>query len=149
MEASTAGFEPKPLAAKWHICATINSFDENDGETPTAQVASTHVFPVDAEWESEEEEGDGDDDLNNAILALDNGTDSSGIGLPGSWSRIFHPKGTALGVQANSNAPFIANARVGAGSTGGGSAPTCNAGDEIKKDDVNAAITSVMLLSDW
>ncbi|KAI3419300.1 uncharacterized protein J3R85_013299 [Psidium guajava] len=54
------------LAAKWHICATINSFDENDGETPTTQVASTHV--LDADWESEEEEGDGDDDLNNARI---------------------------------------------------------------------------------
>lgn len=56
------------LAAKWHICATINSFDDNDGETPRIEVASTHVFPADAEWESEEEEGDGDDDLNNAKI---------------------------------------------------------------------------------
>ncbi|TXG46881.1 hypothetical protein EZV62_026175 [Acer yangbiense] len=52
------------LAAKWHVCATINSFDHLDGETPTTQIASTQVFPIN--WESDDEEGDGDDDLDNA-----------------------------------------------------------------------------------
>ncbi|XP_024029194.1 uncharacterized protein LOC112093907, partial [Morus notabilis] len=56
------------LAAKWHICATINSFDHLDGETPTAQVASGQVFPLDAESESEDESGSGDDDLNDTEL---------------------------------------------------------------------------------
>lgn len=56
------------LAAKWHICATINSFDHLDGETPTAQVASGQVFPLDAESESEDESGNGDDDLNDTKL---------------------------------------------------------------------------------
>ncbi|KAI9198949.1 hypothetical protein LWI28_024971 [Acer negundo] len=52
------------LAAKWHVCATINSFDHLDGETPTTQITSTQVFPIN--WESDDEEGDGDDDLDNA-----------------------------------------------------------------------------------
>ncbi|XP_057963183.1 uncharacterized protein LOC131154431 isoform X2 [Malania oleifera] len=51
------------LAAKWHVCATINSFDSTNGETPTTDIAFSQVFPVDA-W-SDDEEGDGDDDLDN------------------------------------------------------------------------------------
>ncbi|PON91319.1 hypothetical protein TorRG33x02_128820 [Trema orientale] len=53
------------LAAKWHVCATINSFDSVDNETPTtatAQVSSMQVFPVGSESDSEDESGDGDDD---------------------------------------------------------------------------------------
>ncbi|TYI04347.1 hypothetical protein ES332_A10G011000v1 [Gossypium tomentosum] len=33
------------LAAKWHVCATINSFDEADGETPMAQIVSPQMYP--------------------------------------------------------------------------------------------------------
>ncbi|KAL5775241.1 hypothetical protein ACOSP7_012798 [Xanthoceras sorbifolium] len=53
------------LAAKWHVCATIHSFDNLDDETPTTQIDSTQVFSIN--WESDDEEGDGDDDdLDNA-----------------------------------------------------------------------------------
>ncbi|KAA8515567.1 hypothetical protein F0562_018822 [Nyssa sinensis] len=56
------------LAAKWHICATINSFDDLDNETPTAQIVSSPVYPVNANWESDDEEGDGDDELDNTKM---------------------------------------------------------------------------------
>lgn len=55
------------LAAKWHVCATINSFDDADGETPTAQIVSSQMLPAGVDWESEEEE-DGEDDLDNTNL---------------------------------------------------------------------------------
>ncbi|TYH47640.1 hypothetical protein ES332_D10G011900v1 [Gossypium tomentosum] len=54
------------LAAKWHVCATINSFDEADGETPMAQIVSPQMYPVDVDWESDEE--DEGDDLDNTKL---------------------------------------------------------------------------------
>ncbi|XP_041022976.1 uncharacterized protein LOC121264014 [Juglans microcarpa x Juglans regia] len=56
------------LAAKWHVCATINSFDNTDGETPRAQITSAQVFRMGTVWESDDEEGDGDDDLDNTKL---------------------------------------------------------------------------------
>ncbi|KAG6695454.1 hypothetical protein I3843_09G098700 [Carya illinoinensis] len=56
------------LAAKWHACATINSFDNTDGETPRGQITSAQVFHMSAVWESDDEEGDGDDDLDNTKL---------------------------------------------------------------------------------
>lgn len=55
------------LAAKWHVCATINSFDDLDGETPTTQTASSQVFPVDAYCISDDEEED-EDDLDNTRM---------------------------------------------------------------------------------
>lgn len=56
------------LAAKWHICATINSFDNIDGETPTAaQVASPQAIA--AAWGSSDDEvGDEEDDLDNTKM---------------------------------------------------------------------------------
>ncbi|KAH7545276.1 hypothetical protein FEM48_Zijuj01G0076500 [Ziziphus jujuba var. spinosa] len=56
------------LAAKWHLCATINSFDYTDGETPTTQISSAQVFPLGSECESDTEEGDVDDDLDDAKM---------------------------------------------------------------------------------
>ncbi|KAL0305971.1 UNVERIFIED_CONTAM: hypothetical protein Sradi_6014400 [Sesamum radiatum] len=57
------------LAAKWHACATIDSFDELDDETPTAQIASARAgYPVTSNWDSDTEEGDGDDALDNTNL---------------------------------------------------------------------------------
>ncbi|GAV61227.1 DUF3537 domain-containing protein [Cephalotus follicularis] len=53
------------LAAKWHICATINSFDNLEDETPSSQINSNPVFPVNVDWGLEDEEGDGDDDIDN------------------------------------------------------------------------------------
>lgn len=47
-------------AAEWHMCATINSFDTADCETPTIQINSDpQLFPIDTD--SEEEAMDGDD----------------------------------------------------------------------------------------
>lgn len=54
------------LAAKWHICATINSFDDLEEENPTTQITSTEVYPISAG--SESEEGDGDDELDNTNM---------------------------------------------------------------------------------
>ncbi|GAB2301040.1 hypothetical protein Dimus_035076 [Dionaea muscipula] len=59
------------LAAKWHACATINSFDHADAETPVAQVASPWLFPLNPNYDnydSEDEEGDGNDELNNTKM---------------------------------------------------------------------------------
>lgn len=55
------------LAAKWHACATINSFDDADGDTPVAQIVSPQMFSSGVDWGSEEEE-DGNDDLDNTKL---------------------------------------------------------------------------------
>ncbi|XP_034697601.1 uncharacterized protein LOC117923430 [Vitis riparia] len=56
------------LAAKWHVCATIDTFDATDGETPTIRAASAQVFPVNTNWGSDDEEGDGDDVLDNTKM---------------------------------------------------------------------------------
>ncbi|XP_038691343.1 uncharacterized protein LOC119989739 [Tripterygium wilfordii] len=56
------------LAAKWHVCATINSFDELDGETPTTQITSNRVYPVNIDCELDDEEDDAEDDLDNSKL---------------------------------------------------------------------------------
>ncbi|XP_048231025.1 uncharacterized protein LOC8277958 isoform X2 [Ricinus communis] len=51
------------LAAKWHVCATINSYDDMEGETPTNQSASIRqVFPIDIDWVLDDDDDDGDDD---------------------------------------------------------------------------------------
>lgn len=56
------------LAAKWHVCATINSSDNTEGETPRIQITSDRVFHINADCESDDEEGDGDNDLHNTKL---------------------------------------------------------------------------------
>ncbi|PKI66386.1 uncharacterized protein LOC116204456 [Punica granatum] len=57
------------LAAKWHVCATIDSFDEGDGETPRAPIiSSSQLLPLVEVWESDGEEGEGDDELDNANI---------------------------------------------------------------------------------
>ncbi|KAF8009098.1 hypothetical protein BT93_J0171 [Corymbia citriodora subsp. variegata] len=56
------------LAAKWHICATLDdSFEANDGETPVAQASQGQVFPV-STTESDSDAGDEEDDLDNNKL---------------------------------------------------------------------------------
>uniref|UniRef100_A0A1S3YA06 Uncharacterized protein n=1 Tax=Nicotiana tabacum TaxID=4097 RepID=A0A1S3YA06_TOBAC len=56
------------LAAKWHACATISSFDDMDNETPTAQSTTTQVvYPINSSWDTDEE-GDGDDVLDNTNM---------------------------------------------------------------------------------
>ncbi|XP_042489633.1 uncharacterized protein LOC122069647 [Macadamia integrifolia] len=62
------------LAAKWHVCATIDSFDGTDSETPVAHPpARPHVrdFPINAngEWE-DDETADGDDELDNTNMLM-------------------------------------------------------------------------------
>ncbi|KAM7265771.1 hypothetical protein ACFE04_003454 [Oxalis oulophora] len=57
------------LAAKWHVCATINSFDNMDGATPSSQISSSQVFPINVDWELDDElEPGDDDDLNYSSL---------------------------------------------------------------------------------
>ena len=57
------------LAAKWHICATISSFDNIDGETPTAPVASAQDIAANISWGSSDDEvGDEEDELDNTKL---------------------------------------------------------------------------------
>ncbi|XP_022981472.1 uncharacterized protein LOC111480583 [Cucurbita maxima] len=62
------------LAAKWHVCATLDSFDVTDGETPMAAAAPADgnlMFPVTprGDEESDGEEGcDEEDELDNTKL---------------------------------------------------------------------------------
>ncbi|XP_049413607.1 uncharacterized protein LOC125876463 [Solanum stenotomum] len=55
------------LAAKWHVCATIDSFEAVEGETPPiSQIASNQVFPVTSEGSSDADDvGDEEDELDN------------------------------------------------------------------------------------
>ncbi|XWS51822.1 hypothetical protein CRYUN_Cryun11dG0015400 [Craigia yunnanensis] len=59
------------LASKWHVCATLDSFDANDGETPrTPAIHGGQAFPhVGTDGESDgEDAGDEEDDLDNNKL---------------------------------------------------------------------------------
>ncbi|XP_073055985.1 uncharacterized protein [Primulina eburnea] len=60
------------LAAKWHACATIDSFDALIDDIPTTQIVSADVarYPVTAaNWmDSDNEVGDGDNVLDNTNL---------------------------------------------------------------------------------
>lgn len=79
------------LAAKWHVCATLDSFDVTDGETPMAS-AVQQVFPVSHD-SGEDSEGDEEDDLDNTKL------------IPAyAYSTISFQKRQALG---NSNLPYL------------------------------------------
>ncbi|EOA16619.1 hypothetical protein CARUB_v10004790mg [Capsella rubella] len=58
------------LAAKWNVCATVDSFDHLDGETPTASMVESQISPcgINAVDTSDDEEGEGDDDLDNTKI---------------------------------------------------------------------------------
>jgi hypothetical protein len=57
------------LAAKWHVCATIDSFEAGDGETPVACVAANQIFPVNCDGSSDADDvGDEEDELDNSKL---------------------------------------------------------------------------------
>ncbi|XP_054789541.1 uncharacterized protein LOC129318565 [Prosopis cineraria] len=59
------------LAAKWHACATLDTFDGVvEGETPTAQIACERVYPtVGTDGESEADDpGDEEDEINTTKL---------------------------------------------------------------------------------
>uniref|UniRef100_M1C122 Extracellular ligand-gated ion channel n=1 Tax=Solanum tuberosum TaxID=4113 RepID=M1C122_SOLTU len=55
------------LAAKWHVCATVDSFEAVEGETPPiSQIASNQVFPVTSEGSSDADDvGDEEDEFDN------------------------------------------------------------------------------------
>ncbi|XP_075483275.1 uncharacterized protein LOC142523380 [Primulina tabacum] len=56
------------LAANWHACTTIYSFDELDYETPMAEIASVRTsYPVTSDLDSDNEEVE-DDELDNTNL---------------------------------------------------------------------------------
>lgn len=60
------------LAAKWHVCATLHSFESSDIETPRAHgPVSPRPFPTAAPHDDEsdgEEAGDEEDDVDNTKL---------------------------------------------------------------------------------
>ncbi|KAL3521904.1 hypothetical protein ACH5RR_014738 [Cinchona calisaya] len=59
------------LAAKWHVCSTINSFDDDlDDESPRAQIAPDQAVyaAFNAYFDTDNEEGDGDDEIDNTNL---------------------------------------------------------------------------------
>lgn len=59
------------LAAKWHVCATIDSFDATETETPVASVAANQIFPVSADAYSDiDEVGDEEDELDNSKFVM-------------------------------------------------------------------------------
>lgn len=54
------------LAAKWHVCATIDSFDTAETETPVARVAAEQLFTESSEGSSDlDEVGDEEDEIDN------------------------------------------------------------------------------------
>ncbi|MCD7456108.1 hypothetical protein HAX54_030683 [Datura stramonium] len=54
------------LAAKWHVCATIDSFDSTEAETPITRATCNQVFPVCSEGSSDADDvGDEEDELDN------------------------------------------------------------------------------------
>ncbi|KAK9681468.1 hypothetical protein RND81_10G004900 [Saponaria officinalis] len=62
------------LASKWHVCATIDSFNSTDVIDPPTIIdtlspqVSSQLFPFSATSESDDEDGDGEDDLDNAKM---------------------------------------------------------------------------------
>lgn len=55
------------LAAKWHVGATIDSFDTTETETPVASVAANQIFPVSSDGLSDiDDVGDEEDELDNS-----------------------------------------------------------------------------------
>lgn len=54
------------LAAKWHVCATIDSFDSTEADTPITRATCDHIFPVCSEGSSDADDvGDEEDELDN------------------------------------------------------------------------------------
>ncbi|KAA8527009.1 hypothetical protein F0562_008762 [Nyssa sinensis] len=58
------------LAAKWHVCATIESFDHSaDAETPITQVGCNQVFLTSTDGSSDGDDvGDEEDELDNSKM---------------------------------------------------------------------------------
>ncbi|KAI3456885.1 hypothetical protein Pfo_013548 [Paulownia fortunei] len=54
------------LAAKWHVCATIDSFHTTETETPVARVAEEQIFTASSDGSSDfDDVGDEEDELDN------------------------------------------------------------------------------------
>jgi hypothetical protein len=83
------------LAAKWHVCATLESFEANDitdAETPRAPIDRERVFPGSSGGEESDgdDAGDEEDDLDNTKL------------IPSyAYSTISFQKRQALGNQSD------------------------------------------------
>ncbi|XP_044500894.1 uncharacterized protein LOC123221998 [Mangifera indica] len=57
------------LAAKWHVCSTLDSFDSTDGETPRAAAAAGQDYHGSGHERSDSDDaGDEEDDLDNTNL---------------------------------------------------------------------------------
>ncbi|KAK3199820.1 hypothetical protein Dsin_023235 [Dipteronia sinensis] len=56
------------LAAKWHVCATLDSFEANESEVPRAPAVTARVFPSSHEDSDGDDAGDEEDDLDNSKL---------------------------------------------------------------------------------
>lgn len=61
------------LAAKWHVCATIDSFESNEPESPRIQIPCPRPFPSRASNENDvesdgEDAGDEEDDVDSTKL---------------------------------------------------------------------------------
>nr|XP_043618807.1 uncharacterized protein LOC122590691 [Erigeron canadensis] len=56
------------LATKWHVCATIESFDPPDVETETPPVGVNQVFPRGESSSDNEEDGGSEDELDSTKL---------------------------------------------------------------------------------
>ncbi|KAL6538449.1 hypothetical protein OROGR_012437 [Orobanche gracilis] len=55
------------LAAKWHVCATIDSFDTSEAETPIARIADKQFFSGSSDGSSDSDDvGDEEDELDNS-----------------------------------------------------------------------------------
>ncbi|KAL8099899.1 uncharacterized protein LOC141684684 [Apium graveolens] len=55
------------LAAKWHACSTVNSFDDVDNDTLNSQATSPMINYIDGHWGSDNDEGD-EDDIDNTDM---------------------------------------------------------------------------------
>lgn len=54
------------LASKWHVCATIDSFETTENETPVARDADEQNFTASSEGSSDfDDVGDEEDELDN------------------------------------------------------------------------------------
>ncbi|CAI9756852.1 unnamed protein product [Fraxinus pennsylvanica] len=59
------------LAAKWHVGATIDSFDTAETETPVASVAANQIFPASSDGSSDiDDVGDEEDELDNSKFVM-------------------------------------------------------------------------------
>ncbi|KAI5674760.1 hypothetical protein M9H77_15124 [Catharanthus roseus] len=56
------------LASKWHVCATIDSFDAAESETHTPVTGVQQVFPVTSDGSDADDVGDEEDELDNSKL---------------------------------------------------------------------------------